>query len=115
MPDFAGDTSTELERKLGPLKVVCITEAVSYLFLLTMWQGLRSHTGTLIVGSVHGMVVTAFALMVVFIYREMGWSAKFAALAIVTGPIGAVIVHERVRRQGAPVPARTKARPTMGT
>ena len=80
MPDFAGDTTTELERKIGPLKVVCILETCSYLLLLTVWLGLGSHIGTMIVGSVHGMIVTAFALMVLLIYRDLGWSWQFAAL-----------------------------------
>ncbi len=102
MPDFAGDTTTELERKLGPLKVVCIVETVSYLTLLVVWLGLRSDIGTKMVGSVHGMIFTAFALMMLNIYRPMGWTWKFLAVSILTGPIGAVIVYERVRREGAP-------------
>jgi hypothetical protein len=102
MPDFAGDTTTELERKLGPLKVVCIVETVSYLTLLTVWLGLRSHIGTEVVGSVHGMIFTAFALMMVAIYRPMGWTWRFLAVSILAGPIGAVIVYGRIRRQGAP-------------
>ena len=102
MPDFAGDATTELERKLGPLKVVCIIETISYLTLLFVWLGLRSGIGTAIVGSVHGMIFTAFALMMLSIFRPMGWSWQFLAVSIVTGPIGAVIVYERVRREGAP-------------
>ncbi len=105
MADFAGDPTTELERKLGPLKVVCILETISYLSLLVMWLGLRSHIGTLMVGSVHGMIFTAFALMM--------W--RFRAVSIIAGPIGAVIVYERVRREGAPVVSRagTGRSPTM--
>jgi hypothetical protein len=115
MPDFAGDTTTELERKIGPLKVVCILETFSYLLLLSVWLGLGSHIGTLIVGSVHGMIVTAFALMVLFIYRDLGWTWQFAAVAIITGPIGAVLVYERLRRGANPAPASTRPRPSMDT
>jgi hypothetical protein len=113
--DFAGDTTTELERKLGPLKVVCLVETISYLTLLVMWLGLRSHVGTLMVGSVHGMIFTAFALMMLSIYQPMGWSWKFLAVSILAGPIGAVIVYERVRREGAPADSRARPgqRPTM--
>ena len=101
MPDFAGDTTTELERKLGPLKVVCLVETASYLALLTAWLG-GSRVGTMLLGSVHGMIVTALALMVINIYRPMGWTWKFAVITIITGPIGALLLYERVRR--APVP-----------
>jgi hypothetical protein len=113
--DFAGDPTTELERKLGPLKVVCILETISYLSLLVMWLGLRSHIGTLMVGSVHGMIFTAFALMMLSIFQSMGWSWRFLAVSIIAGPIGAVIVYERVRREGAPVVSRagTGRSPTM--
>ena len=100
MPDFAGDTTTELERKLGPLKVVCLVETASYLALLTAWLG-GSRVGTMLLGSVHGMIVTALALMVINIYRPMGWTWKFAVLTIITGPVGALVLYERVRR--APV------------
>ena len=119
VPDFAGDTTTELERKLGPLKVVCILETITYLLLLIMWLGLHSGIGTLMVASVHGMVSTAFGLMMIFIFRPMGWSWKFLVVSIVTGPIGAVIVYERVRREGVPAHALTRGtglgRPTMET
>lgn len=112
VPDFAGDQTTELERKLGPLKVVCLVETASYLTLLIVWLGLRSHIGTLMVGSVHGMIFTAFALMMLSIFQPMGWSVRFLAVSILTGPIGAVIVYERVRREGAPR-ATPPRRPTM--
>jgi integral membrane protein len=106
--DFAGDPTTELERKLGPFKVVCIIETISYLTLLAVWQGRNYGVGTAIVGSIHGMIFTAFALMMLVLYRPMGWTWKFLAVGIGLGPIGAVIVYERVRRTGAPAP-------TMGT
>jgi hypothetical protein len=119
VPDFAGDTTTELERKLGPLKVVCLLETATYLALLFVWLGLRSHIGTLLVASVHGMVSTAFGLMMLTIFKPMGWSWRFLVVSIVTGPIGAVIVYERVRREGAPAPHGTRGsglgRPTMGS
>ena len=101
MPDFAGDTRTELERKLGPLKVVCVLETISYLALLTVWQGLRSTIGTQIVGSIHGMIFTAFALMVLNIFRPMGWSWRLLFVAMIP-IVGGIVVYEQVRRCGAP-------------
>jgi hypothetical protein len=65
------------------------------------------------------MISTAFGLMMLTIFRAMGWSWKFLVLSIVTGPIGAVIVYERVRREGAPQPPLARGtglqRPTMGS
>jgi len=113
MPDFAGDTTTELERKIGPFKVVCLLETASYLLLLTVWLGLGSHIGTMIVGSVHGMIVTAFALMVVFTYQQLGWTWQFATAVVITGPVGAMVVYDRLRRWEAPSSAHRRAGPTM--
>src|ERR1700730_5039420 len=98
MVDFADDTSTELVRRLGPLKVVSVVESCTYLALLVFWIG-GSRVGTLLLGSMHGMVVMAFAGMVLLIFRPLGWSLRFALFAIVTGPIGAAFVFERVRRE----------------
>jgi hypothetical protein len=105
MADFAGDATTELERKLGPLKVVCVLETASYLALLGVWQGLRSTIGTQIVGSVHGMIFTAFALMVLNLFRPMAWTWRFLVLAMVP-IVGGIAVYERVRRRSSPaIPA----------
>jgi Domain of unknown function (DUF3817) len=104
MADFADDPTTELERKLGPFKAVCIIETISYLTLLAVWQGHRYGVATAVVGSIHGMIFTAFALMMLVLYRPMGWTWKFVAVGIGLGPLGAVIVYGRVRRYGAPAP-----------
>jgi hypothetical protein len=97
MPDFAGDTTTELERKLPPLKFVCGLETVSYLLLLLMWLVLHNRIGTMLVGSVHGMIVLAFAGMVFGIHRALHWSLRYVAFAVCTGPIGALVVLHRLR------------------
>jgi hypothetical protein len=101
MPDFADDTSTEVERKASALRWVSIIETISYVVLFTFWQA-GSAVGTAIFGSLHGMVFLTFAGMVVGLRQAMGWTWGYVALAILTGPIGAVIVYGRLRRQGVP-------------
>jgi hypothetical protein len=107
--DFADDGSTELERRLGPLKVVSIVEGCTYAGLLYFWLS-GNRVGTLLLGSMHGMVVMAFAGMVLLIFRSLGWSLVFALFAIATGPIGALMVFERVRREEPAIRARERAR-----
>lgn len=108
MVDFADDTTTELVRRLGPLKVVSLVETCTYLALLAFWiRG--SRIGTLLLGSMHGMVVMAFAGMVLLIFRPLGWTLRFALFAILTGPIGALLVFERVRREEPAIRARERA------
>jgi hypothetical protein len=108
MPDFADATTTELERRLGPLKVVAIVESCTYVFLLYFWLS-GNRVGTLMVGSMHGMVVCAFAGMLLVIFRALGWSLRFVIFAIVTGPIGAAFVVARLRRDEPAIHAREQA------
>lgn len=101
MPDFADDPTTELERKAKALKVVCIIETVSYLVLFTFW--VTGHpVGTKIFGAIHGQVFLLFAAMVIGMRKPMRWSLPFLAAALLTGPIGAVVVYEHFRRHGVP-------------
>jgi len=58
--------------------------------------------GRLLMGSLHGMVAMAFAGMVLGIRGELGWTWKYAIGAIALGPIGAVMVYARLRREGVP-------------
>jgi len=109
MPYFADERTTELERRIGPLKAVSIVEAFTYVFLLGFWLS-GNRVGTLMLGSMHGLVVCGFAGMVLLIFRPLGWSLRFALLAILTGPIGAIIVFERLRREEPGIHAREQAK-----
>jgi len=40
--------------------------------------------------------------MVVMITKDIGWSWKYSIAVIVLGPIGGVMVWERIRREGVP-------------
>ena len=106
MSDFADDTSTELERKVRALQWVCVVETVSYLILFSFMVA-GNRLGVRMFGSVHGLVFLGFAAMVLGVHRAMGWSLRFVAVAVVTGPIGAVIVYETIRRHGVPAEARS--------
>lgn len=105
MVDFADDTSTELERKARALKWVSLIETLSYAGLAAFWLT-GNKVGTTIFGSLHGLVFLAFAAMVVMITRAMEWGWLFAAVALVTGPVGSLLVYERIRRRGVPEHAR---------
>jgi integral membrane protein len=102
VPDFADDPSSELERKAKALSIVSLVETVSYLLLFYFWQIGKSDAGTAIVGSVHGMIWLTFCAMVIMITPAMRWSWWYTALAIVTGPVGALLVWFRLRREGVP-------------
>ncbi len=97
MTDFAGDTTTELQRKARALSVVALIETCSYLLLFSMWQIAKSEVGTAIVGSLHGMIWLAFCAMVIMIAPALRWTWLYCAVVIVTGPIGAVMVWYRLR------------------
>ena len=97
MVDFADDPGGELRRKVKTLRVAAVVETVSYLVLLAFWVT-GNRVGVRIFGSVHGMVFLVFAAMVVGLRRDLGWTWGFVAAALLTGPIGAVIVYERIRR-----------------
>lgn len=103
MPDFADDVSTELERKAKALRFTCLLELATYLVLLAfMVTGNR--TGVRVWGTVHGVVVMAFIAMIVMIRKEVRWTWLYAIGVIVTGPLGAILVHHRVGTEGVPLP-----------
>ncbi len=103
MVDFADDTSTELERKARALQWVAVVETLSYCVLAAFWIAAMP-VGIAVTGSVHGTIFLAFAAMVIMITPAMHWSWWFTSLVLVTGPIGALIVFERLRREGVPEP-----------
>jgi hypothetical protein len=102
VPDFADDTTTELERKARALSVVALVETCSYLLLFYFWQIAKSDAGTAIVGSLHGMIWLAFCAMVIMIAPALRWTWLYVGIVILTGPIGAVMVWWRLRRDGVP-------------
>jgi len=100
VPDFADSTTTELERKLVPLRWASLSETVTYCILFFFWvTGHRP--GRLLMGSIHGIIFLAFAAMVLGVRAEMGWTWKYTAAVIILGPVGALMVYSRLR-EGLP-------------
>jgi integral membrane protein len=108
MPDYADETTTELERKVKTMRWVCVVETISYCALLAVWIG-GSQLGVELVGSVHGTIFLAFAAMTFGLMKPLGWTWKFMAAALLTGPIGSLIVLDRLRRQPIPAPGQASA------
>lgn len=98
MPDFADDTSSELERKAKALSVMALVETVSYLTLFWFWIVQPNDAVKAVVGFFHGLIWLAFAAMTVIITPAIGWTWLYTAVVIVTGPIGGVMVFARLRR-----------------
>ena len=67
MPDFADDTSSELERKATALKYVALLETVTYLLLAYFWLIAPNDAMKAVVGFFHGLVWMAFVAMTVII------------------------------------------------
>ena len=86
--------------KVRQLAVVSILETLSFLALLGVMVR-ESEGGVSVVGMIHGLLFLAYAVLVFRDHRELGWTTGFMLVAILTGPIGAIIVLERLRRDGA--------------
>lgn len=85
---------------------LCVLETVSFVALVgAMVTG--SEGGVSAIGLVHGLLFLAYALAVFLGRDPLGWSWGFTAIAIVTGPVGAILALERLRREAArPEPTR---------
>lgn len=88
-----------MTRKTEQLAAVSLCETLSFLVLLAM-MFLRSEAGVSIAGMIHGLLFLGYAILVLRDREEFGWTWGFVAIAILTGPIGAVVVLERFRREG---------------
>lgn len=107
MPDFAGATSTELERKAASLKWIALLETITYLILFYFWIIAPSAAGKAITGFFHGLIWMAFVAMTLMITPVIGWSWRFAATGVLTGPIGGLIVWHRISSGGVPYKGKT--------
>jgi integral membrane protein len=79
------------------LRAVSILETVSFLALLWMMVS-DDDAGISVSGAIHGLLFLGYALLVLRDRETFGWSWAFVAVAILTGPIGAIVVLERLRR-----------------
>lgn len=87
------------EPKARRLGWVSIAETFSFLALLGAMvadnDGLIS-----VIGAIHGLLFLAYAIFVWMDHEDLGWTKWFAIGSIVTGPLGAIVVLERLRRAG---------------
>lgn len=97
VPDFADDTSSELERKSKALKFMALFESVTYVLLFYFWIVSPNDGVKAVVGFFHGLVWLAFVSMTVLIRESIGWTWGYTALVVVTGPIGGVLVWWRLQ------------------
>ncbi len=111
MADFADSTTTELERKARALMWIAGLETITYAVLFYFWLIAPNAAGKAITGSIHGMVWLTFCSMAIMITEEIEWSWKYTIWVIVLGPIGGVMVWDRIRRHGVPEAKRGTAAP----
>jgi hypothetical protein len=97
VPDFADDTSSELERKAKALMFIALFETVTYLLLFYFWIVSPNDAMKAIVGFFHGLVWMTFVAMTVIIRPDIGWTWGYTALVVLTGPVGGVLVWWRLR------------------
>lgn len=114
MPDFADEPTSELERKVKALAWACIIETATFVLLQILWLGVHSVIGVQLLGSIHGMTFLAFAAMTYGVHKPMGWDLRYVIIVVVLGPIGAVMVYERIRREGVSPEAIAASRPRAG-
>lgn len=95
--DTSADPTSASAKAASQLRTVSILETLSFVALLVM-MFTENERGVSIVGAIHGLLFLAYALIVLKDRETLGWTPGFAALAILTGPIGAIIVLERLRK-----------------
>src|SRR5687767_1568418 len=90
------DVDQPKARRLG---WVSIAETFSFLALA---GAMVAHNERLIstIGAVHGLLFLAYAFFVWMDHEDLGWTRWFAIGSVITGPLGAMVVLERLRRDG---------------
>ncbi len=114
MPDFADDPSSELERKATQLKWVALVETAGYVVLFVCFAIVHNTPATKVTGFFHGWIFIAYAVMVVWIFPSIEWQWWWIPVALFTGPIGGVLLFEKIRRHGAPPRVTPLRRPRVG-
>ena len=77
--------------------ILSVVETVSFAALLAAMAA-GDDAAVSSTGLVHGLMFAAYAVAV-WIWRDaLRWSFSFTAVAILAGPVGAVIAFERIRR-----------------
>ena len=92
------------DRLISALYLTSGLETVSFLVLLGA-MFLHSEAGVSVAGAIHGLLFLAYTALVLYGRERLEWTWGFALVAVITGPIGATIVLERLRRQRRTVSA----------
>ena len=101
--DPSAAPAADRAKAASQLRLVSILETVSFIGLLfMMFSG--NEGGVSILGMIHGLLFLAYAIIVLKDRDVFGWTPAFTAVAILTGPIGAILVLERLRREPSPQP-----------
>ncbi|MDQ4144005.1 MAG: DUF3817 domain-containing protein [Actinomycetota bacterium] len=93
--------SSSVASKINRLRITSILETISFIVLLVMMLT-GNEGGVSVVGAIHGFLFLAYALLVWLDHGDLGWTPGFAVLGIITGPLGAILVLERLRRVDPP-------------
>ena len=89
---------------IARLAVVSVLETLSFIALLAaMIAG--SDGAVSVIGMTHGLLFLAYAWLLVSSRDILGWTWGYVIVAIVTGPLGAILVLERLRRERDPSPS----------
>jgi hypothetical protein len=102
MYEFADDDRTELDRKAGQLKWTALVETAGYFVLFYCFAIWKNVAATKMTGFFHGWIFIAYAVMVAWIYPSIEWKWWWIPLSLLTGPLGGILLFEKIRREGAP-------------
>ena len=75
-------------------------ETLTFAFLLVA-MARKNESAVSIMGLIHGLLFASYALAVWSWHGRLRWSLPFAVVAILTGPLGAVLALERIRREAS--------------
>ena len=89
---FTSDAPTKRLRWLS------LAETVSFIALAWMMVT-ANEQGVSITGAIHGFLFLIYAIFVLRDREQFGWGWGFVALAVLTGPIGPLLVLEKLRRR----------------
>ena len=96
--DTSASPSSARAKAATQLRIVSVLETISFIGLLVM-MFTHNEGGVSVLGMIHGLLFLAYAIIVLKDRGIFGWSLGFTALAILTGPIGAILVLERLRKE----------------
>ncbi len=89
---FTSDAPTKRLRWLS------VVETISFIVLVWMMVT-ANESGISVVGATHGFLFLAYAIFVLRDRDQFAWGWGFVALAVLTGPIGPILVLENLRRR----------------